>query len=119
MLCMNQGWCKKLIYKQRNLSEALQKIDIATGSVYRHSIEEPIRYEEIREDLLNMKEFFNTYVSVDNSSLGIGIRWKKWFKHLEKATPNYFPTQEGFSNRIDRLHSAGDSYYDIYWNSCF
>lgn len=111
----NQEWCKKgPMYKQRDLSKALQKIDITTGSVYRHSLEEPIKYDEIKEDLLNMKEFFNTYASVDNSSVGIGIHWKEWSKHLEKAMPNYFPAQEGFSNMIDELHSAGDFYCDVY-----
>ena len=119
---VNQKWCRKgPLYKQNNLPKASEEIDITTGSIYRRSLEEPIKYEEIKEDLLNMKEFFTTYASINDSSPSIGVHWAGWSKHLdvvgEEGVPNYFPPQEGFSNMIDELHSAGNFYCDVYFGT--
>lgn len=118
----NQKWCKKGPLHERNdVPKALRDIDLTTGAIYRTTLEEPIPYQEIKEDLLNMKDFFTTYGSVNGSSPVIGIHWNGWSKHLdvvgEEGVPNYFPAQENFSNMIDELHSAGGFYCDVYFGT--
>jgi len=116
---VQQEWCKKgPMYKRDDLSRAMYNTDVTTIAAYRLTLDSPNHYEEIKEDLLNMKAFFDTYSSVNGSSPSIGVHWIGWSKHLdvieEQGTPNYFPAQENFSRLIDELHSVGGFYCDVY-----
>ena len=66
-----------------------------------------------------MKEFFDKYASVGNSTPKIGVHWIGWSKYLDVVNknsgfPNYLPPQENFTRLVDELRSTGSFCNDVY-----
>ena len=107
------------MYQWKDLSKFVYDADLTTKGLYRLSLSTEIHYTQIKENLVAMKEFFETYANVDGSAPKIGIHWIGWSKYLDVVNsnsgfPNYLPPQQNFTQLIDYLHSIGCFYSDVY-----
>ena len=115
-----QVWCQRgPLYKRQDLPDALYKVDLTMHAVYRTELSKPIQYDELKEDLFSLKEFFDKYAFPNEEPVHIGIHWVGWSKYLDVLSknsrfPNYLPPQENFTELMNYLHEIGSFYNDVY-----
>ena len=112
---VRQVWCQKgPLYKWKDLSQDLYNMDVAVRAIYRRNFQEPILYQETKDELLAMKEFFDNCSQVNGSPPLYGVHTMGWSKYLDVIQeveggrfPDYLPPQEKFKEWVEELKSKG------------
>ena len=109
-----QLWTKKgALYTWYDLSRKIYNLNFGICVRYLNIS----RYNLVKENILAMKQFFDTIASINKSKPNYGIHFVGWSKYLdvtsEKGNIDFFPAQPGFKDLVDELKKY-DIFSDVY-----